>query len=163
MTRIRKGLTLRPFAFSISASSQYFPSNTMLLSILFATIVLIINNHYSTFASLIASNGSVTTGQPLNTHVLAKCIPPDQRCATAAQWRKRICKPVMGDRIWEEQCTGPDLSEVIRYIYELCPENTMCANVIRSYGDSIVCNDHPAVENNPGVNQQAGVVQIGGL
>jgi hypothetical protein len=136
----------------------------MLLSIIFTTIILTINNPYSTFASPIVSNGSVTTGQSLNTHLLAKrAPPPDQKCTTPAQWKNRVCRPRIGDRAWEDRCTGPRGGEVIRYVTGLCPENTICSNVIQNYEELVACIARPRILNYVQQNQQTGVAQFGGI
>jgi hypothetical protein len=136
----------------------------MLLSIIFTTI-LTVNNPYSTFASPIVSNGDVATGQSLNaTHLLAKrWYPDDQRCADPSRWRRRICKPLIGDRAWEDQCTGPDGGAIVHWAVSLCPENTMCADIIRNYQYTIACNAIPAVENVAGPSQQTGVAVFGNI
>jgi hypothetical protein len=136
----------------------------MLLSIIFTTI-LTVNNPYSTFASPIVSNGDVATGQSLNvTHLLAKrWYPDDQQCADPARWRRRICKPLIGDRAWEDQCTGPNGVKSMHMAIRVCPENTICSDIIRNYQITIVCNDIPAIENVPGPSQQTGVAIFGAV
>jgi hypothetical protein len=137
----------------------------MLLSIIFTSIVLTVNNTYSTFASPIVPNGSVTTGQSLNTHVLAKRDPPpDQKCSTPAKWKKRICTPIIGVGVWQDQCTSRDNGgPVVRFVTGLCPLNTMCTNVIQDYEETVVCTVRPVVLINPQPNQQTGVAEHGGV
>jgi hypothetical protein len=134
----------------------------MLLSIIFTTI-LTVNNAYSTFASPIVSNGNVAAGQSLTvTHVLAKrWYPDDQQCAKPERWRRRECTPLVGDRAWQDLCTGPQGDEIMHYVTRVCPENTICADIIINYRYTIACNAIPAVENVAGPSQQTGVAIFG--
>ncbi|KIM83715.1 hypothetical protein PILCRDRAFT_7114 [Piloderma croceum F 1598] len=139
----------------------------MLSSIIFTTIFLTINYLYSTFASPVVLNGDVATGQSLKvTHSLAKrWYPDDQKCATPAQWVSRVCRPTIGDRAWEDRCTGPNGGVVIRYALSLCSdENTICSNIIYQFQQTILCVPRPVAQSQvPAPNQQTGVSQFGGI
>lgn len=61
----------------------YFHSNIMILSVVFTTILLIVNHFYLNFALPTVCKGSVAAGQSFNlTHSLVKHaeIPSDQKC-----------------------------------------------------------------------------------
>jgi hypothetical protein len=140
----------------------------MVSAIIFTTIFLTINYLYSTFASLIVSNGDVATGQSLNvTHLLAKrqWAPADQKCTTPAQWQSRVCRPTIGDRAWEDRCRGPTGGEVIRYVLSLCSDpNTICSNQIYQNKETILCIPRPVAQSQvPAPNQQTGVSQFGSI
>src|ERR1700733_7761664 len=95
--------------FATSAFSRYFPSNTMLFSIIFATIFLTINHFHSTLASPIVSNGGLAAGQSLNlTNSLAKRVykPPGQLCTKPGDWFSRKCLSHVDDSSWIDTCDG---------------------------------------------------------
>jgi hypothetical protein len=110
--------------------------------IILTTIFLTANHLHPTFASPLVSNGDVAVGPPLNlTHSLAEHqvqAPADQQCSTPALWAKRICRPVIGLCVWEDQCWN--LQGVINhYILRLCPENTYCQPILFFGRESALC------------------------
>jgi hypothetical protein len=136
----------------------------MLVSIILATVFPTFNHIYSTFASPIVE-GLFTTSNATPTHSPAKRVywtPPDQKCATPAQWDSRRCLPKIGDRAWEDLClsSDPGIAGVVRYVVTSCAEHTMCSNVITNYRESIVCIGRPSVGTVTETGQQSGFVSV---
>ena len=141
----------------------YFPSNIMLFSVAFTTILLIVNHLYLTFASPTVSKGGVAAGQSFNlTHSLVKRaeIPSDQKCRQPSDWVGRSCIIQLGDEAWTDKCLGDD--HVIYWRLGICPPNTMCTNTfILPETITIVCIDRPSGITDTGANQQTGVAELG--
>jgi len=137
----------------------------MLVSTFFTTIFLT-TNHYSTFASPIASEEGV---QLLNlTHALAKrdYVPVDQLCNEPTDWLSRNCLSSQLDQVWLDNCMDDQEDEYSKL--GICPPGTMCMNTYSpppDYFPTIICMIRPLgpagnPSGNPPANGQAGLYQV---
>jgi hypothetical protein len=135
----------------------------MILSVVFTTILLIVNHFYLTFALPTVCKGSVAAGQSFNlTHSLVKHakIPSDQKCHQPSDWVGRSCIIQLGDKAWTDKCLGDN--GVIYWRLGICPPNKMCTNTfILPDTITIVCIDCPSGITDTGTNQQTGVTELG--
>jgi hypothetical protein len=140
----------------------YFPSNATLFSMVFTTILLIVNHLYLTFASPTVSKSGVAAGQSFNPiHSLVKRaeIPSDQQCRQPSDWVGRSCIIQFGDQSWADECLG---DRVTYWEIGGCPPNKMCTNkFILPETITIVCIDRPSGITDTGTNQQTGVGELG--
>jgi hypothetical protein len=134
----------------------------MRFSIIFTTIFLTANHLYSTFASPIASEGSVAAGKSHNlTHSLAKRVTPpaDQLCRQPSDWVGRMCLYTVNDRAWADRCVGDD--HVKYWRHGQCPPNLICMNKLGGPELlTITCIGRPSEASTSGSNQQTGVVPV---
>jgi hypothetical protein len=139
----------------------------VLFSIILTTIVLTISPLHSTFAAPAELNVDVATGQSSNVMHLQRdrWKPDDSTCGADEVWDSRVCRPPIGDRVWEDRCRGPPRGDIMSYRMRLCPENTICGNVIHEETRdlTIVCNPRPVQEVVSKTGEQSGVKQFGGL
>ena len=139
----------------------------VLFSIILTTIVLTISPLHSTIAAPAELNVDVAIGQSSNVmHIQRERWKPDgSTCGADEVWDSRVCRPLIGDRVWEDRCRGPPRGDIVSYRMRLCPENTICGNIIHEVtrDQTIVCNPRPVQEVVSKTGEQSGVKQFGGL
>ena len=136
-------------------------------SIILTTIILTISPLHSTFAALAELNVNVATGQLSNVMHLQRdrWKPDNSTCGADEVWDSRVCRPPIGDWVWEDRCRGPPRGDIVSDRMRLCPENTICGNVIHEETRdlTIMCNPHPVQEVVSKTGKQSRVKQFGGL
>jgi hypothetical protein len=134
-------------------------ANIMLLSTIFATTFLTINNLYSICSAspTLESTGGVAARESLNSRGQPVGVyrPADQKCDEITEWNSRNCHPNEGDDIWFDYCKRASGSFYARQ--GRCAADKMCEDRKIQDKETIACVDRASSSNQVGPDQQIGV------